>query len=417
MTTVWESLPICEIGSVVTGGTPRDTDGTRFQGTWPFITPSDLEDTTRTPVISRFLSEAAVETLASRVLPAQSICFTCIGATIGKLCLTNSPALTNQQINSIVVNRSRHDPKFVYYRLLADRDSIKKRASGAATPIISKSAFAEVEVLMPPLRLQQKIAAILSAYDDLIENNTRRIKVLEEMAQRIYREWFVDLRDPGHGGVPRHGSELGPMPAGWRVGRLGEWVTQATTSVAPHRYPNARFEHFSIPAFDKGQLPRIEHGKLILSNKFLIDAPSVLYSKLNPRIRRVWWAEPSSDAPAIASTELMVLRPQDDRDRAYLFAMLNSAEFAARVVGLAGGTSTSHQRIRPAELLGVMTVLPPPKVRDAFHVLAEPVYRLRSILLRHAAVSRASGELLLRLLMSREIDVEKLDIAVEDAVA
>ena len=84
-------------------------------------------------------------------------------------------------------------------------------------------------VPIPPLPTQRKIAAILSAYDDLIENNNRRIKLLEEMAQRIYREWFVDFRYPGHEDVPLVDSELGPIPEGWAVGRLATSSLQSIT--------------------------------------------------------------------------------------------------------------------------------------------------------------------------------------------
>ena len=80
----------------------------------------------------------------------------------------------------------------------------------------------KLQVKLPPLPTQQKIAAILSAYDDLIENNTRRIKILEEMAQAIYREWFVNFRFPGHEGVRMVESELGLVPEGWEVRKLGE---------------------------------------------------------------------------------------------------------------------------------------------------------------------------------------------------
>jgi len=79
-------------------------------------------------------------------------------------------------------------------------------------------------MLLPPLPSQRKIAAILSAYDDLIENNTHRIKILEEMAQLLYREWFVKLRFPGHEKVRMVESELGPIPEGWEVGKLGEII-------------------------------------------------------------------------------------------------------------------------------------------------------------------------------------------------
>ena len=80
----------------------------------------------------------------------------------------------------------------------------------------------ELPKLPPPLPTQRKIAAVLSAYDDLIENNTRRIKILEEMASAIYREWFVEFRFPGHEGVEMVESELGLIPQGWEVKQLGE---------------------------------------------------------------------------------------------------------------------------------------------------------------------------------------------------
>ena len=80
---------------------------------------------------------------------------------------------------------------------------------------ITGKSLQELTLPVPSLPSQRKIAAILSAYDDLIENNNRRIKLLEEMAQRIYREWFVDFRYPGHEEVPLVDSELGPIPEGW----------------------------------------------------------------------------------------------------------------------------------------------------------------------------------------------------------
>jgi type I restriction enzyme S subunit len=95
------------------------------------------------------------------------------------------------------------------------KDFIRANAGGAAQPNANARVLTSFPVPLPPLPTQRKIAAVLSAYDDLIENNSRRIKVLEEMAQRIYREWFVDYRYPGHEGVPLVDSELGPIPKGW----------------------------------------------------------------------------------------------------------------------------------------------------------------------------------------------------------
>jgi type I restriction enzyme S subunit len=87
-------------------------------------------------------------------------------------------------------------------------------------PHISGKQISDFTFNLPPIPTQQKIGAILSAYDDLIDNNTRRIKILEEMAQAIYREWFVDFRFPGHENVLMVESELGPVPEGWEIKKV-----------------------------------------------------------------------------------------------------------------------------------------------------------------------------------------------------
>jgi len=131
--------------------------------------------------------------------------------------MTTRPSFTNQQINSVVVDTDNHDPKYVYYLLRQQAGRVKALASGAATPIVNKSTFSNLRVLVPSLPAQRKTAAVLSAYDELIENNTRRIKILEEMAQTIYQEWFVNFRFPGHEKVRMVDSELGQIPEGWEV--------------------------------------------------------------------------------------------------------------------------------------------------------------------------------------------------------
>ena len=99
---------------------------------------------------------------------------------------------------------------------------LQMRATGTTVAGIKQSELRQVEIPLPPLPTQRKIAAVLSAYDDLIENNTRRIEILEEMARAIYREWFVEFRFPGHDGVKMVESELGLIPQGWEVKSFGE---------------------------------------------------------------------------------------------------------------------------------------------------------------------------------------------------
>jgi type I restriction enzyme, S subunit len=134
--------------------------------------------------------------------------------------------LITRRVMALQVDPDIADERFLKYILL-DGDNKQKLANlahGATVPRVYKEDILDCELLMPPLPSQHKIAAILSAYDDLIENNTRRIRILEEMAQTIYREWFVHFRFPGHEGVRMvdSGTELGIIPEGWEVNHLVE---------------------------------------------------------------------------------------------------------------------------------------------------------------------------------------------------
>ena len=117
-------------------------------------------------------------------------------------------------------------PRFLFYffNTPVSRGQIDLKATGTTVLGIRQPDLRELPIIVPPLPTQCKIAAVLSAYDDLIENNTRRIKILEGMAQTLYREWFVHFRFLGHENVPMVESPLGPIPQGWKVVRASEVI-------------------------------------------------------------------------------------------------------------------------------------------------------------------------------------------------
>lgn len=141
--------------------------------------------------------------------------------------MTGTKSQSNQQINSVIVDQSRFDPLFVYYSLRLMRDELRKRAAGAATPILNKSAFSDLTIEVPSFVDQRRIASILGAYDDLIEVNRRRIALLEEMARRLFEEWFVRFRFPGHDGHSMVKTAEHSIPKGWEVGVLGDLLELA----------------------------------------------------------------------------------------------------------------------------------------------------------------------------------------------
>jgi len=135
----------------------------------------------------------------------------------------------------ISLGNSVLEPAFLYYYLgqPAVTAWIMNQAIGATLPNLNTSIIRSISVTYPPLPIQRKIAAILSAYDDLIENNTRRITIPEEMARLIYREWFVHFRFPGHEKVRMVDSELGKIPEGWEIATLNDVLAELEAGSRP----------------------------------------------------------------------------------------------------------------------------------------------------------------------------------------
>jgi type I restriction enzyme S subunit len=274
-------------------------------------------------------------------------------------------------------------------------------------PHISGKQILDYDFPLPPLPIQRRIAGILSAHDELIENSQRRIKILESMARGLYREWFIHFRFPGHESVPRVPSPMGEIPKGWE-GAFGDISTIDRVGINPFDFPNEEFEHYSIPAFDDGCSAAIETGETIRSNKYCIDKDCVLLSKLNPRIPRVWLPSPTESRRSITSTEFLVLRPKSGVSREFIYGKCCSDDFAAQFAGLAIGTSTSHQRVRPENVLAMPSTVPTHAVIEQFTTRTAPMLAASDQLRLKIQNVRRTRDLLLPRLLSGQIDVEAM---------
>lgn len=216
---VYKSLG--ELGRIITGKTPKTDIADYWGGHVPFITPTDINgyDSFFQGETERYISAEGVKKQKATLLPPKSVCFSCI-ASIGKSCLTRVCSITNQQINSIIPNKE-NDYRYLLYLLRYNLPYIQMvgGGSGSGTPIISKNKFAKFKFLVEGnLEAQHRIASILSTYDSLIENNTKRIRLLEKMAENLYKEWFVRFRFPGHENVEKENG----LPKGWKRGSLSD---------------------------------------------------------------------------------------------------------------------------------------------------------------------------------------------------
>jgi len=195
--TTWRKVKLGDVGKVITGKTPPTSIKDYFGKDYPFITPTDITDfnVRYNYATERYLSEKWRQCAKNLLIPKNSICFVCIGSTIGKMCLVKEASFTNQQINSIVVDDKKADFMFIYYALKYNQMQIVKTygGSGAVKQIIKKSAFEGIEITIPQdINEQKRIAEILSEFDDKIELNNKINQILEEMAQAIFKEWFIE---------------------------------------------------------------------------------------------------------------------------------------------------------------------------------------------------------------------------------
>jgi type I restriction enzyme, S subunit len=159
----WDMVRIGSLGRVITGSTPSPNEPSYWasSGDVPFLTPTDMTMHRVWAKPARFLSLAGAESVRSRILPPGAICFTCIGATIGKIAMTGEPTVTNQQINSIVIDESVSSTAFLFHYLSDNVQAIRSRASGAATPIVNKSIFSAISLLAPPKSIAHEFARII----------------------------------------------------------------------------------------------------------------------------------------------------------------------------------------------------------------------------------------------------------------
>jgi type I restriction enzyme S subunit len=196
----------------------------------PVIRGGNLRDdlTRFVPEGFAFVSAEQATKYKAQHVRAGDLVFTCWG-TLGQVGLIPEDGpfpeyiISNKQLK-LRVNRELADPIYLFFYFAGPKmvQHVLGKAIGAAVPGINLGILKELPVVLPPLPLQQRIAGILSTYDDLIKNNQRRIQVLQEMAGALYREWFVHFRFPGHEKVKRVDSRFGPIPQGWEVGRLDD---------------------------------------------------------------------------------------------------------------------------------------------------------------------------------------------------
>jgi type I restriction enzyme, S subunit len=284
------------------------------------------------------------------------------------------------------------DPNYLKYSLLDSnaQEQMKLYASGAAQPKLGIYKVESIEIPFPPFPTQCKISAFLSSYDDLLENNIRRIKILEAMAQTIYHEWFVHYRFPGHENVNivDSGTELGKVPEGWEIGKLEDALILQ--------------RGFDLPIQDRqdGDIPvYAATGITGTHNIARVKAPGIVTGRSGSLGTVIYVDE---DFWPLNTT----LWVKEFRRVTPIFAFYLLIGMALEQYNSGVAVPTLNRN----DIHGMPIIIPPQYILEYFDDIVLPTHNLKKHLLAKNIILQTTRDLLLHKLISGELDVSKLEI-------
>jgi type I restriction enzyme, S subunit len=379
--------PLSAVARLESGHTPSRTNPAYWNGDVPWIGIRDAtENHGRTlDATKQYITEEGLANSSARLLPAGTVCLSRT-ASVGYTVAMGRPMATSQDFVNWVCGPDI-ESGYLKYLLLAEHDSMLRFASGTTHQTIYFPEAKAFHVLVPDLPMQRAVVAVLGLLDDRIECNRRLAAAAEQLVITLYRSQPANY-------VP--------------LSKLAE-AERGLVDLTTVRDPIV--DHFSLPAFDAACRPDRVAPNEIRSGKFEVRSGSVLVSRLNPRIPRVWLPDIDPIVRAVCSSEFLVLRPRSGVSAADVWAVSALPETQQEMVLRATGTSGSHQRVRPDDAMAVPVIDPremPAADRDLSSVLLERTSAAR----RQAAALAAIRDALLPKLLTGQVRPEPVTEAV-----
>lgn len=398
-----EKVCIGDLGTIITGKTPSKTNKSYYGNYVAFIKPTDIsEDSKFTYETEEMYSKLAAEKYKSSLIPKGAICIPCIGTIGTKMTMTHCACYTNQSINTIICNEN-YDNEYVYYLMKNFLPNLKSYNLGTASgrEFISKSNFEKIEIVVEQNKnIQKEIGKFLSRYDSLIENYQKQIKLLEESAQRLYKEWFIDLRFPGHGNT----KIVDGIPEGWekkKIFELGKVVTGKTPSTANKANYGGDIPFITIPDMHSGIYPTCSQtlskqgaesqlGKYIPENSLMVSCIGTAGLVC------------ISETLCQTNQQINSLVMDNDLKLYYMYFTFLSLKEHLNNIGSNGATMTN---VNKSKFENIEVVVPIDSLLDSFNIIANNTFvkiKNLSLQIRHLIEAR---DRLLPKLMSGEIEL------------
>ena len=406
----WPLKRLMDITSKIgSGATPRGgKNGYKAKGI-SLIRSLNVYDFVFTEEGLAFIDDEQAAALDNVVVQENDILLNITGASVARCCMVPPrllPARVNQHVAIVRVQPQLADPKFVFYCINSThfKSRLLALAQGGATrEALTKTTIENFEVLQPSLSAQRRIAGVLSAYDELIENSQRRIRMLEQMACALYHEWFVNYKFPGHEKSNLISSRLGSTPQGWEVKTVPECIHVNPRTTVP-REGDKPFVPMTSLANDSMLITDIGSRGSNSGAKFRNG--DTLFARITPCLEngKTGFVQFLTDDQPVAfgSTEFIVLRGHTVTPE-FVYCLARSDEFRRHAIKSMTG-ATGRQRVQDACFAQFEIPEPPRELLDLFSAIVSPSFRLIQTLHLQIQNLRRTRDLLLpRLLLAPQL--------------
>lgn len=327
-----------------------------------------------------------------------------VGAYCGAVMKSEKPfwASDNTIVAQPIIKMVEMD--YMYYHL--KQMNLNRYAGGSAQPLLTQTVLKQVETKIPDQKTQQKIASILSAFDELIENNTRRIAILEETARLIYREWFVHYRYPGHENdrLEDSGTDLGDVPEGWEVNKLQDVADLNPENISKDY--KGEIEYINISGVDTGSINETEIHEIDEAPgraKRKVNHGDIIWSSVRPNLKS--YALIMNPKPNwIASTGFVVIRPKK-LPSSFLYNFVTTDYFIEYLINHARGSA--YPAVNVSDFKNAKIVVPPDDLVKKYDELVWTNFQQFDRLERKNKKLKETRDLLLPKLISGIIEIEK----------
>ncbi len=357
-----KTIQVSDLGDIVTGDTPprKNKEFFGIETTW--IKPTDIR------IGKRFVnhseekySDLAHKKYIKKLIPPNSTCVVTIGSIGKKICMTKEPSFTNQAINSIIPN-DEYDPMFVYYVMKYNLHLVESRHSGTSSgrENISKSSFGRIKLNVPvDVDEQKRIGYILSKYDELIESNDKKIKDLDEIIKRLYIEWFLNYKFPGHTKTKFLNSRYGKIPEKWKIKKTKEIfkVKKGSSYKSSNLVEESDIAFITLKSIGRGGGFRYD-GVKNFSGDFKeihkVIPGDIVIAVTDMTQERLIVARPArvpklKETVSIISMDLVKVNPIIELDKNWLYSFLRYSTFGLEVKEFANGVNVLHLKDEPIE--------------------------------------------------------------------